>query len=55
MFTKRRLTPHVYNNLEKGNMDLNFSAFYIPTPVDEFTYEKVIDPGCDDSITLTLQ
>lgn len=53
MFTKRRLTPHVYNNLEKGVMDLEFSAFYVPTPVDEFTFEKVAVPGSDDSITLT--
>lgn len=53
MFTKRRLTPHVYNNIERGNLDLNFSSFYVPTPVDEFTYEKVIEPGCDDSVTLT--
>lgn len=53
MFTKRRLTPHVYNNLEKGNMDLEFSAFYVPTPVDEFTFEKVSVPGSDDSVTLT--
>lgn len=53
MFTKRRLTPHVYKNLDKGNLDLNFSAFYVPTPVDDFTFEKVTDPGCDDSITLT--
>lgn len=53
MFTKRRLTPHVYNNLEKGVMDLEFSAFYVPTPVDEFTFEKVSVPGSDDSITVT--
>lgn len=53
MFTKRRLTPHVYNKLEKGVMDLEFSAFYDPTPVDEFTYEKVSVPGSDDSFTLT--
>lgn len=53
MFTKRRLSPHVYNNLERGNMDLVFSNFYAPTPVDEFTYEKVSVPGSDDSITLT--
>ncbi|QRV61874.1 internal scaffolding protein [Microvirus sp.] len=53
MFTKRRLSPHVYNDLEKGNMDLEFSAFYVATPVDEFTYEKVCVPGSDDSITLT--
>lgn len=53
MFTKRRLSPHVYNDLEKGNMDLEFSNFYVPTPVDEFTYEKVSVPGSDDSITLT--
>lgn len=53
MFRKRRLSPHVYNTLEKGNMDLTFSAFYVPTPVDEFTFEKVSVPGCDDSVTLT--
>lgn len=53
MFTQRRLTPHVYNNLEKGNLDLEFSAFYVASPVDEFTYEKVCVPGSDDSITLT--
>lgn len=53
MFTKRRLSKHVYNSLEKGNLDLKFSAFYVPTPVDEFTYEKVTHPGCDDSVTLT--
>lgn len=52
MFTKRRITPHVYNRLEKGNMDLSFSAFYVPSPVDEFTYEKVSESGSDDSITL---
>lgn len=53
MFTKRRLSPHVYNELEKGNMDFEFSSFYVPTPVDEFTYEKVSVPGFDDSVTLT--
>lgn len=53
MFTKRRLTPHVYNSLEPGNMDLNFSSFYVASPVDEFTYERVTVPGCDDSVTLT--
>lgn len=53
MFTKRRLTPHVYNKLDKGVMDLEFSVFYTPTPVDEFTFEKVSVPGSDDSITLT--
>lgn len=53
MFTVRRLSPHVYNDLERGNMDLEFSAFYVPTPVDEFTFEKVSVPGSDDSITLT--
>lgn len=53
MFTKRRLSPHVYNQLEKGNLDLVFSNFYVPTPVDEFTYEKVSVPGFDDSVTLT--
>lgn len=53
MFTKRRLTPHVYNKLEQGNKDLSFSSFYVPTPVDEFAYEKIIQPGYADSITLT--
>lgn len=53
MFAKRRLSPHVYNKLEKGNMDLNHSAFYVPTPVDEFLFQKVTDPDCDDSFTLT--
>lgn len=53
MFTKRRLTQHVYNDLEKGNMDLNFSSFYVPTPVSEFHFAKVADPGCDESVTLT--
>lgn len=53
MFTKRRLTPHVYNKLETGNLDLGFSNFYAPTPVDEFTFEKVCESGSDDSITLT--
>lgn len=53
MFTKRRLTKHVYNNLEKGNLDLKFSAFYVPTPVDDFTYEKVNQPDFDVSVTLT--
>lgn len=53
MFTKRRLSPHVYNRLEPGNMDLAFSAFYVPTPVDEFLFETVINPGFDDSFTLT--
>lgn len=53
MFTKRRLTPHVYNHLEQGNMDLAFSSFYSPTPVDEFTFEKVSVPGLNESITLT--
>lgn len=53
MFANRRLTPHVYNELERGNMDYEFSNFYVPTPVDEFTYEKVSVPGSDDSVTLT--
>ncbi len=53
MFTKRRLTPHVYNNIETGNLDLGFSNFYVPTPVDEFTFEKISESGSDDSITLT--
>lgn len=34
-------------------MDLAFSSFYTPTPVDEFTFEKVSEPGSADSITLT--
>lgn len=34
-------------------MDLAFSSFYTPTPVDEFTFEKVSVTGLDDSITLT--
>lgn len=34
-------------------MDLNFSSFYVPSPVDDFTYEKVTQSGCDESITLT--
>lgn len=34
-------------------MDLLFSSFYTPTPVDEFTFEKVSEAGSDDSITLT--
>lgn len=34
-------------------MDLAFSSFYTPTPVDEFTFEKVSENGLDDSITLT--
>lgn len=53
MFTKRRLTPHVYNNIQRGNLDLAFSNFYVPSPVDEFTFEKVSVPGLDDSVTLT--
>lgn len=53
MFRKRRLTPHVYNQAEQGNMDLSFSSFYTPTPVDEFTFEKVAEPGSDESIILT--
>lgn len=53
MFTKRRLSPHVYNKLERGNMDYEFSAFYVPSPVDEFSFEKVSVPGSDVSNTLT--
>lgn len=53
MFRKRRLSPYSYNDLEKGNMDLKYSAFYVATPVDEFTYEKTCVPGLADSVTLT--
>lgn len=53
MFTKRRLTPHVYNHLEAGNKDLAFSSFYVPTPVDEFLFETVSEDGSDDSYTHT--
>lgn len=53
MFTQRRLSPHVYNKIEGGNLDLAFSAFYVPTPVDDFTFEKVSEEGLDDSFTLT--
>lgn len=34
-------------------MDLSFSAFYVPTPVDEFSFEIVSEPGMQDSNTLT--
>lgn len=53
MFAKRRIQRHVYNKLERGNIDLAFSAFYIPSPVDDFSFEKVVNPGLDDSFTHT--
>lgn len=53
MFRKRRLDPHVYNDIEKGLLDLYFSSFYTPTPVDEFTLESVENPEGSQSITLT--
>lgn len=53
MFQYRRLSPHVYNALEKGIMDSSFSNFYVPTPVDEFTNEIVSNPDGSESVTLT--
>nr|CAI9752537.1 hypothetical protein JLTIEETK_JLTIEETK_CDS_0008 [Microvirus sp.] len=53
MFPKRRITPHVYNAIEKGNLDLSFSSFYVPTPVDEFQFEVVDNPFSSESVSLT--
>ena len=53
MFSKRRTSPHVYNQIEKGNIDYAFTQFYVPTPVDEFTHELVLNPDGSESITLT--
>lgn len=53
MFKIRRTTPHVYNKLEPGNQDLEFSSFFVPTPVEEFTFEPISSPGLEDSNTLT--
>lgn len=53
MFQYRRTTPHVYNALEKGVLDLSFSNFYVSSPVDEFTNEVVSNPDGTESVTLT--
>lgn len=53
MFTKRRISPHVYNKLEQGLVDYSFSLYYTPTPVDEFTFEKVENIEGGESLTLT--
>lgn len=53
MFSKRRISPHVYNSIEKGNLDYAFSNFYVPTPVDEFTNETVQNLDGSESVTLT--
>ena len=54
MFAKRRITPHEYNFLEKGLVDLNNSEFYHPSEVDEFLFETVKPPhGACESVTFT--
>ena len=53
MFQKRRIRPHIYNTLDRGLVDLRFSSFYAPSPVDEFTFEQVKNPDGEDSVTLT--
>lgn len=53
MFTKRRTSPHEYNRIERGNLDQNFSNFYVSSPVDEFTKEIVLNDDGSESVTLT--
>ena len=54
MFAKRRLTPHVYNALEKGVVDLSKSEFYQPSAIDEFLFVKNKSPYSDcESVTFT--
>ncbi len=54
MFAKRRLTPHVYNALEKGSLDLSMSEFYQPSMIDDFLFVKCKPPHSDcESVTLT--
>ena len=53
MFSKRRTSPHVYNSIEKGNLDPFFSSYYVPTPVDEFLTETVQNEDGSESVTLT--
>lgn len=54
MFAKRRLTPHVYNALEKGAVDLSKSEFYQPSMIDDFLFVKNKPPHSDcESVTLT--
>ena len=54
MFAKRRLTPHVYNVLEKGAVDLSKSEFYQPSAIEDFLFVKNKPPHSDcDSVTFT--
>ena len=52
--SKRRLTPHVYNNIPKGVIELERSEFYAPSPIKDFSRVPVSPPhGECDSFTYT--
>ena len=39
--SKRRLTPHVYNNIPCGFLDFPHSNFYQPSMIDDFLFETL--------------
>lgn len=51
---KRRLTPHVYNRIPKGVIELERSEFYTPSAISDFSRVPVSPPhGECESFTYT--
>lgn len=52
--SKRRLTPHVYNRIPKGVIELERSEFYTPSAISDFSRFSVSPPhGECESFTYT--
>lgn len=52
--SKRRLTPHVYNSIPKGVIELERSEFYTPSAISDFSRIPVSPPhGECESFTYT--
>lgn len=52
--SKRRLTPHVYNRIPKGVIELQRSEFYTPSAISDFSRVPVSPPhGECESFTYT--
>lgn len=52
--SKRRLTPHVYNSIPKGVIELERSEFYTPSAISDFSRVPVSPPhGECESFTYT--
>ena len=52
--SKRRLTPHVYNSIPKGVIELERSEFYTPSAISDFSRVSVSPPhGECESFTYT--